>query len=97
VTVEEASRLAEGLRASFGAHRFRTDNFVVDNGQVSVSVGVASLGAARELPLETLVRCADEALYSAKLLGRDRVEVGRSGADDLGSAGMHFELQHSGG
>jgi diguanylate cyclase (GGDEF)-like protein len=103
VSVEEASRLADGLRASFGAHRFEVGNFeagrFTDQGRVSLSVGVASLGAARELPLETLVRCADEALYSAKLLGRDRVEVGRSGAgaDGLGAAGMHFELQHSGG
>jgi diguanylate cyclase (GGDEF)-like protein len=98
VSVEEASKLAEGLRASFGAHLFRTNNFVVGDSRVSLSVGVASLEAARELPLETLVRCADDALYAAKLLGRDRVEVGRRAAvDDVGAAGIHFELQHSGG
>jgi diguanylate cyclase (GGDEF)-like protein len=97
VSVEEASRLADGLRASFGAHRFEVGNFEAGKGRVSLSVGVASLGAARELPLETLVRCADEALYSAKLLGRDRVEVGAARlVSDPGTA-MHFELQHSGG
>jgi predicted signal transduction protein with EAL and GGDEF domain len=46
-----------------------------DRGRVSLSIGVAPLHAARDLELETLASYADEALYRAKLLGRNRVEV----------------------
>jgi diguanylate cyclase (GGDEF)-like protein len=69
VTPEEAFSLAEAVRALIGAHRFAVE------GKVSVSVGLASLEAARDLPLETLVCHADEALYRAKRQGRNRVET----------------------
>lgn len=96
-TAEEASTLAERLRARFGEHRFRAGE--MDKGRVSLSIGVAWQGAARELPLETLVCSADEALYRAKLLGRDRVEMAEARDPEDGGAGMelHFELQHTGG
>jgi diguanylate cyclase (GGDEF)-like protein len=67
---QRASSIAEELRLIFSAHKFETG----DDG-VSLSVGIASLEAARDLPLETLVCRADEALYRAKELGRNRVEV----------------------
>jgi diguanylate cyclase (GGDEF)-like protein len=92
VSAQEASTLAEELRVQFSACTFE-----LENGRVSLSIGVASLQVARDLPLETLVSYADEALYRAKLLGRDRVEVqpvwepGRG----AGARALRVELQHS--
>lgn len=45
-------------------------------GHVSISVGVTAMQAEAELPLQTLLQRADAALYRAKALGRNRVEVG---------------------
>jgi diguanylate cyclase (GGDEF)-like protein len=70
VTPDETATMAEALRARFSARAFEA---AID--QVTLSIGAASLRAARDLPLETLVCCADKALYRAKLLGRNRVEV----------------------
>jgi diguanylate cyclase (GGDEF)-like protein len=70
VSHQEASVLAEELRARFSARAF-----LAASGTVSLSIGVASLKQARDLPLETLICYADDALYRAKLLGRNRVEV----------------------
>jgi diguanylate cyclase (GGDEF)-like protein len=69
VTPDEARSLAEAVRTLITAHRFAVE------GKVSVSVGLASIEAARDLPLETLVCHADEALYRAKRHGRNRVEM----------------------
>lgn len=69
VIPEEAFSLAEAVRALIGAHRFAAQ------GTVTISIGIASLEAARDLPLETLAGHADEALYRAKRQGRNRVEV----------------------
>jgi diguanylate cyclase (GGDEF)-like protein len=70
VTPLRASAVAEELRSMFSAHKFQAAT-----SRSSLSVGIASLRAARDLPLETLVDHADEALYRAKNLGRDRVEM----------------------
>lgn len=45
-------------------------------GHVSISVGVTAMQAEAELPQQTLLQRADAALYRAKALGRNRVEVG---------------------
>ena len=70
VSPQTASALAEKVRFEFNQH-----DYEAGNSRVSLSVGVASLDAVRDMALETLVSCADEALYRAKLLGRNRVEV----------------------
>lgn len=70
VSSEDASSLAEELRERFSARALAADGETV-----SLSIGIASLDTAIDLPLETLIACADEALYRAKLLGRNRVEV----------------------
>ena len=70
VSLEEASVRAEELRTRFGARAFEAAT-----GTVTLSIGIASLEQARDLPLETLICYADDALYRAKLLGRDRVET----------------------
>ena len=69
-TPQAASALGEDLRTMFSQHKFQNGNT-----RSSLSIGIASLQAARDLPLETLVDHADEALYRAKNGGRDRVEV----------------------
>jgi diguanylate cyclase (GGDEF)-like protein len=65
-SLEEAQVHAETLRVILAKHKFSV-------GQVTASFGVASL-----LPSETtndLMRRVDEAMYSAKLAGRNRVEI----------------------
>jgi diguanylate cyclase (GGDEF)-like protein len=64
--LEQAQIQAETLRATLAKHKFGV-------GQVTASFGVASL-----LPSEStkdLMRRVDENLYSAKLSGRNRVEI----------------------
>jgi len=70
ITPQAAAALAETLRTSFSEQA----NDGID-GNMSLSIGLASLSSARDLPLETLVSSADEALYRAKLQGRNRVEI----------------------
>lgn len=95
VSPQEASTVAEELRAVFIARAFEAKN-----GKVSLSIGVASLLAASDLPLEALVSYADKALYHAKLQGRNRVEVQpiwdrRIVAED--AAALRLELQRIAG
>jgi diguanylate cyclase (GGDEF)-like protein len=92
----DAARLAEELRQLFNAHAFE-----VENGKVSLSIGVACLHSAHDLPLESLVSHADQALYRAKLLGRNRVEVQPGWASSTllqdPAAALCMELQHTSG
>lgn len=62
--LEGAMKLAENLRKNIGSHRFPEGIFV------SCSFGVASVRDKRE---KCLFRKADEALYEAKVQGRNRV------------------------
>jgi diguanylate cyclase (GGDEF)-like protein len=95
VTPEKASALAEELQSMFNAHGFETAS-----SKTTLSIGIASLQAARDLPLETLVCRADEALYRAKNLGRNRTEVQplwESGAAaDSAVPGKLLKLQRTG-
>ena len=70
VSPQDAAALAEELRVRFSARALASDG-----GTVSLSIGIASLETANDLPLEALIARADEALYRAKQLGRNRVEV----------------------
>ena len=70
VSAPDAAALAEELRARFSA---RTP--AADGQTVSLSIGIASLETASLPPLEAVIECADKALYRAKVLGRNRVEV----------------------
>jgi diguanylate cyclase (GGDEF)-like protein len=70
VSPQQAFVLAEELRIRFSARAFEAEN-----GEVSLSIGIASLNTAHDLPLESLVAHADQALYRAKIMGRNRVEV----------------------
>ncbi|MCH8183079.1 MAG: PleD family two-component system response regulator [Proteobacteria bacterium] len=70
-TLDIAQIVAERLRASFAGQPFPVS---ADVGElpVTISIGVAITGAARETG-EDLLRRADEALYEAKRTGRNRI------------------------
>jgi GGDEF domain-containing protein len=92
--LQAASAQGEKLRILFGSGSGD------ENSAVSLSVGVASLHAVRDMPLETLVSYADEALYRAKLLGRNRVEVQpvwepESPASEPATPALQLETQES--
>jgi len=77
--VDAAASIAEKLRRLVARH-----SVVLDDGfaaTVTLSAGVAG-GLGAHLELEPLIRDADNALYSAKALGRDQVYVFHELEDD---------------
>lgn len=71
VNEREAADVAEAIRAGVEAlHRAGTSRV---RRPVTVSIGLAVRGADRYKPLATLIAQADEAVYRAKSLGRNRV------------------------
>jgi diguanylate cyclase (GGDEF)-like protein len=70
---EGARRLAERLRESVSyQHEFNGGQSV----EITVSMGICSTyGAAASLTLDELIRRADQALYSSKQSGRNRVSI----------------------
>ena len=71
--IENAAILAERLRASLGDSPIVIDQLTI---QVTISLGVAELGRDCE-DLQSLLNCADRALYQAKEAGRNRVSIFR--------------------
>jgi diguanylate cyclase (GGDEF)-like protein len=77
--VEEASVLAEKLRTLV-----QRQHFAVEGGPdiaVTISIGLAG-GSGTQLRMETLVRDADAAMYSAKSLGRNQTYIFSEPDDD---------------
>ncbi len=62
----DAAVLAEQLRAAFASHRFREG----DSG-ATLSVGVATHEAGEHTSLDDLIATAADALYQAKMQGRN--------------------------
>jgi diguanylate cyclase (GGDEF)-like protein len=71
-TPEDAATVAEKLRLLVEGHRFRLPDGT--DVSVTVSIGIAG-GRGEHLRIETLVRDADAAMYSAKSLGRNQTYV----------------------
>ena len=72
-TAVQARTVAEQVRQAMASRRIVRRNSGVDYGQVTVSVGVASLHPGDDCA--ALVARADAALYAAKRAGRNRVVV----------------------
>lgn len=70
-SVDDALIVAERIRASLAAEQFSIGG---QQWSVTASFGVASALATTALDWSDVVRSADEALYRAKHLGRNRVE-----------------------
>jgi diguanylate cyclase (GGDEF)-like protein/PAS domain S-box-containing protein len=73
--LEQATAVAENLRATIEQQNFEHDWRVGKPIPFTVSIGVAER-APDERDVEALVKRADQALYRAKETGRNRVEVG---------------------
>jgi diguanylate cyclase (GGDEF)-like protein len=65
--LQEATRLAELLRRTVAASRFG------NGADITISFGVSTSIAGERFDYEQVFAAADEALYGAKALGRNRV------------------------
>lgn len=68
----KALDIAERIRENVAAMQINNGNLVIS---VTVSIGVAGVAPPYDKKEETLIRDADAALYRAKQLGRNRVEI----------------------
>jgi len=71
-SVEDGAALSEKLRTIVERLQFRVEGNT--NLSVTISIGIAG-GAGQQLRLDTLVRDADAAMYSAKSLGRNQTYI----------------------
>lgn len=71
ISPDETARLAERLRVACVAHAVP----LPDGRSVTATVSIG-LADASECPIEIALKNADEALYEAKRLGRNRVVIG---------------------
>lgn len=74
-TKEDAKRVVENVRAELEATKF---NFDGNNLSVTASFGLVGFAGTQAPEFNRLVAQADLALYRAKRLGRNRVEVGET-------------------
>lgn len=68
---EMSERIAERLRSELSSKPIETSDGVFD---ITMSFGVAAVDGSVNQDIDSVVRSADEALYSAKKGGRNRVE-----------------------
>lgn len=69
--LNDAVRLADKIRIAVSNRRLMNKNTNTDLGRVTMSFGIAAYEPGKSI--ETLISCADEALYAAKKAGRDQV------------------------
>jgi diguanylate cyclase (GGDEF)-like protein len=72
-SILEAKQIAERVRAAVETSKFKLDNGVGQDVNLTISVGITSLMLGDEM--NSLLARADQALYQAKENGRNRVEV----------------------
>ena len=69
-SLKQCLKIAERIRQSVAQQTFHIGQAVTG---VTISLGVAWMNPDRMFPLEGLINCADQAMYSAKRQGRNRV------------------------
>lgn len=67
----EATKIADRIRAAIAAKRLRKKQSGEDIGSITISMGIAQYRPGE--PLNSLIKRADDGLYHAKHLGRNRV------------------------
>ena len=77
--IEEGAALSEKLRTLVQRQRFAVEGGT--NISVTISIGIAG-GIGNKLRMETLIRDADAAMYSAKSLGRNQTYIFAEPDDD---------------
>lgn len=80
-----AQHLAEDVRKSI--EKLNLPHVGSPSGRVTISVGIAALGNAAYKDAESLLRAADQALYLAKDLGRNQVQVAEESRPREGAEG----------
>jgi diguanylate cyclase (GGDEF)-like protein len=73
LTMEQAIERAERIRKSI--ENMKIENLKSETGYITVSIGIAFVTAHQDLTLEQLVREADQAMYAAKVNGKNRYEI----------------------
>ena len=87
---ESPTAVAERLRESLTEAPLRTSEGVFD---VTMSLGVVSVQGTTVWDADSVVRGADEALYRAKALGRNRVQIGHLPGSDAGFVAMDADIE----
>ncbi|MBP7623313.1 MAG: GGDEF domain-containing protein, partial [Xanthomonadales bacterium] len=77
-SAEEALVTAERLRLAIQRRMGMIEGEAID---LTASIGLAELHETGATSLSALIATADDALYRAKALGRNRTEISRSGSD----------------
>ncbi|VDN47637.1 conserved protein of unknown function [Petrocella atlantisensis] len=73
LTKEQVLDRAERIRASI--ENLKIENIKTKTGYVTVSIGIAHAVAYEDLTLENMVREADQAMYAAKVAGKNRCVI----------------------
>lgn len=77
-SADEASATAERLRLALQQRLGKLEGQPIE---LTASIGIAELRETRAPSLSALIAAADDALYRAKDLGRNRVEIARTASD----------------
>ncbi|MBI5572496.1 MAG: diguanylate cyclase [Desulfomonile tiedjei] len=87
---EAPEAVAERLCESFSGNAVLTSEGAFE---VTMSLGVVSVPGATMCDADSVVRATDEALYRAKALGRNRVQVGHFPGSDAGLVANNMTIE----